>query len=245
MTIEDPVEYQMPGVSQIEVNFKSRPHVRPRAAHDPALRSRRPARRRDPRRGDRPDRDPGRDDGPSRPDDAPHAERGRVDRAPGGHGRRAEPARDLRQLHRRAAARPPALRRLPRVVPAERRASSRSSDSTEPSGDAVALPRRAAASTARAPAIRARRALRGDARAGSDPPADRGGSTDEIFAAAVEQGMTTLRQDGDAARRSPASRRSTRSAASPATGCVLRPQVESLIRARYCSDAGRSELASL
>ena len=61
MTIEDPVEYQMPGVSQIEVDPQERPHLRARAAHDPAQRPRRAARRRDPRRGDGADRDPGGD----------------------------------------------------------------------------------------------------------------------------------------------------------------------------------------
>ena len=65
-TIEDPVEYQLPGVDQIEVNPTRRPHVRARPAHDPPLRPRRAPRRRDPRRGDGADRDPGGDDRPPR-----------------------------------------------------------------------------------------------------------------------------------------------------------------------------------
>ena len=92
------------------------PHVRARPAHDPPLRPRRPPRRRDPGRGDGAHRDPGGDDGPPRAHVAPHAQRGELDRPAEGHGSRAGPARDLAQLHRRAAARPPALPRVPRAV---------------------------------------------------------------------------------------------------------------------------------
>ena len=49
-TIEDPVEYELAGISQIQVNVKRGPDLRPRAAHDPARRPRRTARGRDSRR---------------------------------------------------------------------------------------------------------------------------------------------------------------------------------------------------
>ncbi len=106
-----------PGRGQLQ----ERPHLRARAAHDPALRPGRAARRRDPRRRDGPHRDPGRDDRPPRPDDAAHAQRGVVDRTPRRHGRRAEPARHVDQLHRRAAPRAPPVRPLPHAVPPPRR----------------------------------------------------------------------------------------------------------------------------
>ncbi len=112
-TIEDPVENQIPGITQVEVNVRRRPHLRERPPDDAPLRPRRRPHRRGARRGDGPDRDPGRDDGPPRPDDAPHPQRRQLDRPASRHGRRPVPDRDLGQLHRRAAARAPALRPLP------------------------------------------------------------------------------------------------------------------------------------
>ena len=76
MTIEDPVEYQIARHQPDRGQLQERPDVRARAAHDPALRPGRAARRRDPRRGDGAHRDPGGDDGPPRADDAAHAQRG-------------------------------------------------------------------------------------------------------------------------------------------------------------------------
>ena len=51
-TIEDPVEYQVPGVTQIEVTPKHRPRLSPAACAHPPLGPGRDPRRRDPRRGD-------------------------------------------------------------------------------------------------------------------------------------------------------------------------------------------------
>src|SRR5581483_5247487 len=52
VTIEDPVEYQMPGVSQIEIDPLAGLTFA-RGLHHPAQRPRHHPRRRDPRRGDR------------------------------------------------------------------------------------------------------------------------------------------------------------------------------------------------
>ena len=38
ITVEDPVEYRMPGINQVQVNPKAGPHVRERAALHPAIR---------------------------------------------------------------------------------------------------------------------------------------------------------------------------------------------------------------
>ena len=121
MTIEDPVEYQMPGVNQIEVNFKSgltfARGLRTILRSDPDVLL----------------------VGEIRDEETAriaiqaamtghlvlttlHTHNAAVvDRAARRHGRRAEPARHVDQLHRRAAARPPALRGLPRGVLADRR----------------------------------------------------------------------------------------------------------------------------
>jgi len=123
MTIEDPVEDQIRGINHIEISPK-RGLLRARAADDPALRSRRLARRRDPRRGDGADRDAGRHDRPPRPHHRPRAQRGERDRALEGHGRRARPARECRQLHRRPA--PPPTRSWRRSACWNRRVRSTS-----------------------------------------------------------------------------------------------------------------------
>ena len=52
ITVEDPVEYQLRGINQIQVHTKAGPHLRLRAAHDPAGRPRHHPGRRDPRPGD-------------------------------------------------------------------------------------------------------------------------------------------------------------------------------------------------
>ena len=111
MTIEDPVEHQIARRQPDRGQLQERSDVRARPAHDPSLRPGRLARRRDPRRGDGTHRDPGSDDRPPRAQHASHAQRCVVDRASRRHGRRAEPDRDLDQLHRRAASRAPALHR--------------------------------------------------------------------------------------------------------------------------------------
>ena len=219
MTIEDPVEYQMPGVNQIEVQLQERAHVRARPAHDPALRPRRPARRRDPRRGDGAHRDPGGDDRPPRADDAARAQRRR---------RRSRASRTWASS--RACSRPSVncivAQRLARrlchhcreAVRAQRRgargARHRSTRTRRRSSTARSAAPRCGGTGYRGP----RRAVRGAARPRPDAQAHR-----------VRVDRRDLRRGGrrgddDAARRtgsgsrSRASRRSTRSAASPATG---------------------------
>jgi hypothetical protein len=53
ITIEDPIEYQLKGVNQIQVSEKGRADLRPRTALDPAPRSRCHSDRRNPRPGNR------------------------------------------------------------------------------------------------------------------------------------------------------------------------------------------------
>ncbi len=95
---------------------EGRAHVRERPPHGAPLRSRRAPRRRDPRRGNGPDRVPRGDDRPPRADDAPRPDGGVGDPAADRHADRAQHPRDLDQLHRRTAARPP---RLPGVLRAD------------------------------------------------------------------------------------------------------------------------------
>ena len=63
------------------------------------------------------------------------------------------------------------------------------------------------------------------------------GTTEEIFAAAVEQGMIDAPRERDPARRSRASPRSARSAASPAIGCSRRSAATPAARARRSPSA--------
>ncbi len=58
ITIEDPVEYQIRGITQIPVNEKKGPDLRPRLALHFAARSRQDHDRRNPRHRNRPDRHP-------------------------------------------------------------------------------------------------------------------------------------------------------------------------------------------
>ncbi len=81
VSVEDPVEYRLYGVRQIQAHAEGRSHVPGRAALDPARRPRRDLRRRGPGRGDR-----------------PHGRRGRDHRAP----RALEPAHDARRPPRRS-----------------------------------------------------------------------------------------------------------------------------------------------
>ena len=110
ITVEDPVEYRLPGVNQVQVNHKAGPDLRRRAAGDPAVRPGRRADRRDPRPGHRAARRRG---GAHRPPRAVHAAHQR--RAQRGHpahrdGHRAVPGRLVAGLRAGPAARPPAVR---------------------------------------------------------------------------------------------------------------------------------------
>ena len=90
---------------------RRRAHVRPRPADDPAQRPRRDPRRRDPRRGDGADRDAGGDDGPPRPEHAARANASSSIVRLKDMGVEPGLLATVAQLHRRAAARTPALPR--------------------------------------------------------------------------------------------------------------------------------------
>ena len=75
ITIEDPVEYQLEGITQVQVVAEGRPDLRHRPARDGARRPRRDHGRRDPRPRDRADRDRGGADGAPRALDAAHQRR--------------------------------------------------------------------------------------------------------------------------------------------------------------------------
>ena len=125
VTVEDPVEYRLAGVNQIQINIKAGLTFAVGAALDPPLRSRCRDGRRDSRRRDGQDLDRGRAHGPLRALDAAYERRAWRDHAPERDGRRAVPDR-LRGLGRaRPAARPKALPALLRdVQPLDRRAAS-------------------------------------------------------------------------------------------------------------------------
>ena len=109
VTIEDPVEYQLDGVTQIQVNPKAGLTFATGPARDRPRRPRRDHGRRDPRPRDRADRDRGRAHRPPRALDAAHQRRGGVDHAPDRDGDRAVPRRLRDRLRRRAAPRAHAL----------------------------------------------------------------------------------------------------------------------------------------
>ena len=72
ITIEDPIEYQLPGINQTQINEKIKLTFAERAALDPAPGSGRDPGRRNPRPGNRAHRDAGRADRPPRAVDAAH-----------------------------------------------------------------------------------------------------------------------------------------------------------------------------
>ena len=78
ITVEDPVEYRLAGVNQVQINPRAGLDVRGCAALDPPLRPRRRDGRRDPRRRDREDGDRGRAHRPLRALDAAHERRARA-----------------------------------------------------------------------------------------------------------------------------------------------------------------------
>ena len=79
ITLEDPIEMQIPGVNQMQINARAGRDVRERAAIDPAPGSQRDSGRRDPRSGDRGHRARR---GADRPPAAQHAAHQRRDRRP-------------------------------------------------------------------------------------------------------------------------------------------------------------------
>ena len=104
ITAEDPVEYRLPGVNQVQTNPKAGLTFAARAALVPALLARRHPRRRDPRPGDRQDRDRVGADRPPRALDAAHERRAERGHAPRRDGRRAVPRVLRRRLRSRASA---------------------------------------------------------------------------------------------------------------------------------------------
>ena len=120
ITVEDPVEYRLAGVNQVQINVRAGLDVRVVAALDPPLRSRRRHGRGDPGHRDREDLDRGRADRPLRPLDAAHERRAVDDHAARGDGRRAVPDRRRGLGRARAAARAEALHALLRGIHAER-----------------------------------------------------------------------------------------------------------------------------
>ena len=104
ITIEDPVEYQLTGITQIPINEKKGPDVRARAAIDPAPRSRQDHGRRNPRPRDRADRHQLGADRPPGVHHRPRQQRARRARPLPEHGRRAVPVRLGAELRAGAAA---------------------------------------------------------------------------------------------------------------------------------------------
>ena len=109
ITIEDPVEYQLKGVNQIQVNEKVRPDLRARAALDFAPRPGRDSDRRNSRPGNGADRRAGVADRPPGFLHAAHQRRARRADAAGGHGRRAVSGRLVARSRAGATPRPRAL----------------------------------------------------------------------------------------------------------------------------------------
>ena len=119
ITTEDPIEYHLDGINQIQVASESRVDVLFEFAEHPAARPGRDPGGRNPRPGD------GRERHPSRPDRAPgvqhpaHQRRGQRVFADGRHGRRAVPGVQHGRRGDGPAAGPHALRGVPRALHAQ------------------------------------------------------------------------------------------------------------------------------
>ena len=96
ITVEDPVEYRLPGVNQVQVNARGGVTFATALRVDSPLGPRRRDGRRDPGRRDREDRDRSRADRPLRPLDAAHERRPERADATERDGRRAVPDRRRR-----------------------------------------------------------------------------------------------------------------------------------------------------
>ena len=124
ITVEDPVEYRLPGINQVQVNPKAGLTFARRAALDPALGPRRRPARRDPRPRDGPDRHRGRAHRPPRAVDPAHQRRPVGDHPADRDGHRAVPRRLGAGLRARPAAGAPAVRQVRRGVHARAARSS-------------------------------------------------------------------------------------------------------------------------
>ena len=112
ITIEDPVEYQLKGITQIPINERKGAHVRARPAVDPAARPGQDHGRGNPRHRDGPDRDPVGPDRASRLHDGPRQQRRRRPGTVPEHGSGGVPVRVGAQLRAGPAARQDDLSRL-------------------------------------------------------------------------------------------------------------------------------------
>ena len=110
VSVEDPVEYRLDGVKQIQVHMQVGADVPERVAFDPARRPRRDPHRRGARRRDRAHRGRRRDHRPPRALDLAHDARGRGADPPHRHGRRALPRGVGAHVCRRATPRAQAVR---------------------------------------------------------------------------------------------------------------------------------------
>nr|BFE76321.1 hypothetical protein GCM10020092_096220 [Actinoplanes digitatis] len=173
ITVEDPVEYRLRGVNQVQVNAKVGLTFAAVLLSHPALRPRRRADRRDPRRQHGADRHRGVPDRPPRALHPAHKRRARRGHPAHRDGHRAVPGRLVAGLRAGAAARPAALRLVQGGVPADRGgAGGRPLAAARPADPGGALP------AGRLPQLRehrlprAARAARGHADLGRDRVAD-------------------------------------------------------------------------
>ena len=121
MTVEDPVEYVLPSINQIQIQDQSGMTFAGGLRGDPPPGPRHHPRRRDARCGDGAYRDPVGAHGTPRAHLAARYRRRRRTRAVPGSRDRTFPGRVVGRRHRRAAARAPDLPLLQRAVPAQRR----------------------------------------------------------------------------------------------------------------------------
>ena len=112
MTAEDPVEFNLLGVNQVQVREIDRPQLRRRAAQLPAPGPQHHPGRRNPRLRNRGNRGQGRAHRPPRAVDAAHQRRAEHDQPLDEHGHRAVPGRQLAEPGVRPAPGAPRLRQL-------------------------------------------------------------------------------------------------------------------------------------
>ena len=155
ITIEDPIEYQIPGHQPDAGQREGQADVRQRAARDPPPGPGRHPGRRNPRPRNREDRDAGRADGAPRPLDAAHRRRAVDGDAVDGHEPRALRDRLGGDRRRRAAPRAPAVPRVPPAVHARGRHAARAQHVREPTPRTSRSTARSAARSATTPAIAA------------------------------------------------------------------------------------------
>ena len=156
MTAEDPVEFNLPGVNQVNVKDSDRPELRGRPALLPAPGSEHHPRRRNPRLRDRGNRGQGRAHRPPRAVDAAHQRRAEHDQPPDEHGHRAVPGGELGEPDLRAAPGAPPVHSCARKQhPLPPQGFIDVGIPAEDAETATAVPSRSAARSATTPATRA------------------------------------------------------------------------------------------